>query len=336
MPSRSVRTTVGTRSRERRERATSSDGRSVVAADLDRGDPRSAGARAAPGSPGSALPWWATLSTSTGPSSSGSVTLLSASAVSSIENPPASSRETTAWSFGLPVGRARPRGGHSTLKRSPPTVDRLARGGRHRPPARARPARPAASAGPPSSSPRRRRRRAAARTRGSPPAPLPRGRPRRASARARPALDVRLARAASGSARPAGPVSTSTEVPPSWISVASPWPTSRNETTSSPGAWRGARRRGAGSRDHQQRRASATSGAAAASAARPRRRGARARRPAAACAPARAATQPPRATAPAASRRGRDQPPSGDHGRRRVDLDHGEGAAAVTCATVWR
>ena len=82
-----------------------------------------AGAPAAPGSPGSALPWWETLRTSTGPRSSPARTSDSASAVSSVRTPPASASATIARWLGSSPASAGPRGpaGHSTRSAMAPT-----------------------------------------------------------------------------------------------------------------------------------------------------------------------------------------------------------------------
>ena len=83
----------------------------VVAPDLDRRQPRTQPLAAARAAPGSALPWWETLRTSTGPRSSPARTSDSASAVSSVRTPPASASATIArWLGSAPgVGRRRAR-----------------------------------------------------------------------------------------------------------------------------------------------------------------------------------------------------------------------------------
>ena len=269
------------------------------------------------GRPGSALPWWATLSTSTGSSGSGAVTPLSASAASSIENRPASSRATSALSFGLPLARQPGGAGRRPQDLEPQAAERehLARGGHvrlgvcaSRALHRGRPAGAAVDHEPRLRTPR------------SPAAPRPRGRPRRGSGSARRAGRCPPPRGARRIGPSDTPVSISTDVRPRWISVASPWPTSRNETTTSPrGAATGAPRPGATSeRDGADARATTTqrSGDAV-------RRGR-----------VRARDSSRRSARPAAATRAAQR--DGDHerrgGRRSTAAN---GAAAVWCATRW-
>ena len=80
-----------------------------------------AGASSA-GSPGSALPWWATFSASTRREVERPVTSDSASAVRSSENAPTSARATTARSFGSPAAAPCGGGGHRTRRRMPPSA----------------------------------------------------------------------------------------------------------------------------------------------------------------------------------------------------------------------
>ena len=169
----------------------------------------------------------------------------SASAVSSRSNVPSRTCATTARSLGSPVGApaGRRRGRPQDLEVQPAELELLARpGGDCRVPgARGRRGQAALDRRRP---PRRRRRAAAAaRTARITARPAPswsscawvitsRSRRRTPASRSRRTIGP------SG-----GPVSTSIDAPSRWISVASPWPMSRNDTTSSPGTTGAAARR---------------------------------------------------------------------------------------------
>ena len=119
-------------------------------------------------------------------------------------------------------------------------------------------------------------------------------------------------RGASGSGRRAGRCRPALTVAPSWISVASPWPTSRNETTSSPGCSGAARR--AAQRDRHE---CASAGAIAPATARREPRAGRGRVPRRApelVPPRRGRRHRRHARAAATEHR---HPRRGDHGRRR-------------------
>ena len=144
VPSLSVRTTFGTA----RLSAASVDGVgwpyvfSPTSIAASRGLSRSSSA----GRPGSALPWWATLSTSTGSSASACVTWLSASADEQhrerADLEPRDQREVVRVARGRPLAR-RPQ----HLEAQPADRDRLPGRGRHPPRARRGARRPGACAG---------------------------------------------------------------------------------------------------------------------------------------------------------------------------------------------
>ena len=106
--------------RQRRRRRVSVG---VAAADLDRRERRVAAARAGPGRPSSALPWWATFSASTCGSGRAAVTFDSASAGSSRSKSPDRTSATIARSLGSPSGRnpGPGGGGHSSRIRIEPS-----------------------------------------------------------------------------------------------------------------------------------------------------------------------------------------------------------------------
>ena len=199
VPSRSVRSTVGTAASS----ASSVDRRrvavGVLLADLDRGDPRSQASSSA-GRPGSALPWWATLRTSTG--SSGERRGDAALGVGGQQHRERAGLQPRHHRVVVRVA-ARPPAGGAAAATGPRTAARRARAP---PPRRAWTRVPARRAGVARASrqpagaavdhePRRVRAR-------SPAAPRPRGRPRRGSGSARRAGRSRPRSSRSGSGRP--------------------------------------------------------------------------------------------------------------------------------------
>ena len=281
----------------------------VVAADLDRGDPRVQPRRAAPAGPDRRCRGGRPSARRPARARAAPSTSLSASAVSSSENAPPPARVTSALSFGLPVGARPVRAAAATAPEAQAAErDRLARRGRVRVRSRGRAASSALHGRRPA---------------GAAVDHEPRHGRRAITAGAAPSWSASACVSTSASSRftPAS-LSRSQDRPvrrpgvhehrvaPSWISVASPWPMSRNDTRARPGAGarRGARRGDAPTpsaiaADRRDRRPpTAAARAAAAPAARAGRGG-----------PAPA----PRRRAPRQRRASRRATPTGDERQRR-------------------